>query len=81
MDEVWVYMDRKNREVLAFSSEEKLLQWAQEMNPDKKSLRLNTNVIGEVYTLLNHNSHIFPYNHRIYRLDLDTGEEVSIYWW
>ena len=81
MDEVWVYMDRKNREVLAFSSEEKLLQWAQEMNPDKKSLRLNTNVIGEVYTLLNHNSHIFPYTHRIYRLDLDTGEEVSIYWW
>ena len=81
MDEVWVYMDRKNREVLAFSSEEKLLQWAQEMNPDKKSLRLNPTVLGEVYTLLNHNSHISPYTHRIYRIDLDTGEGIFVYWW
>ena len=81
MDEVWVYMDRKNRELLAFSSEEKLMQWAQEMNPEMKSLRLLPDVLGEEYTLLNHNSHIHPYTHRIYRLELDTGEELLIYWW
>ena len=80
MSEVWLFMDRLHREVLAFSTEEKLMQWAQETYPDKKSLRLLPDYFDKTYVLLNHNSHILPYSHRIYRLPVDTGKELFVYW-
>lgn len=80
MDEVWIYLDKHDRILMAFSSKEKLMQWAHELYSDKKSLRLMAHggyYIGsrEAYTLMNHNTHVLPWSHYIYRLELDTGEE------
>lgn len=75
MNEVWMYLNTIDKVILAFSSEKKLIQWAQEKYPNMKSLRLLPDTLGAVYTLVNHNTHLYPYSHRIYRLDLDTKKE------
>jgi hypothetical protein len=82
MNEVWIYIDGLHKTILAFSSKKMLMQWAQEMNPEMKSLRLLPSAYeaGTRYTLLNHNTHLLPYSHRIYRLDLDTGENIPLWY-
>lgn len=80
MDRVWLYLDKKNREIIAFSSKEKLMQWMQELYPEKKNLRLMSyggysEGYREAYILMNYNAYVLPWSHYIYRLDLDTGEE------
>lgn len=79
-DKVWLYLDKREREIIAFSSEEKLMQWVQELYPEKKSLRLmpyGSHSWGhrEAYILMNHNAYVLPWSHYIYSLELDTGEE------
>jgi hypothetical protein len=79
MDEVWLIIERRTREIMAFSSEELLMQYFQELYPEKKSLRLmSEGTYFEHYSLVNHNTHVGWTN--IYRVELDTGEEVSIWY-
>lgn len=78
MDEVWIIIDRIFREIIAFSSEEKIMQYFRELFPEKKSLRL-MHYDDNTYSLVNHNSHVFPFAHKIYRMDVDTGEESRIW--